>query len=161
METKDIITAAGLTLTFAVGVWNLVLNYRTARQTRFINTITTERVKWMHEVKVNVSDLCGSVHSWMLMYAQQQTPNKDAEELLKKIDRLRYQIPLILNPEKPAEKTVEDAVSAIPRITNNADVTQLQDALNDLTEKTRKLLREEWKIVKREVLTGKLDVKTK
>ena len=45
METKDIVYATGILLTFLIGVWNLIFNYRTTRKTSFINIVTSQRVK--------------------------------------------------------------------------------------------------------------------
>ena len=44
METKDIITAIGIGLTFAATVWNLLYTFSSNKKTRFINTVTSARI---------------------------------------------------------------------------------------------------------------------
>jgi len=59
METKDIVYALSIFLTFLIGVWNLVLNYRTTRKTSFINTVTSQRVKWIEQLRQDISSFSG------------------------------------------------------------------------------------------------------
>ncbi len=60
----DVFLSLGVILTFLLGVWNIVNNYRTSRRTSFINTVTSERVKWIEKLRENISTFCGLTYTW-------------------------------------------------------------------------------------------------
>ena len=51
--------APGIVVTFILGVWNIINNYRINNKTAFINTVTSERVKWIGKLRENISRFCG------------------------------------------------------------------------------------------------------
>ena len=63
---KDIFFSLGIILTFIIGVWNIINNYRASRRTAFINTVTAERVKWIEKLRENISEFCGLTYTWSL-----------------------------------------------------------------------------------------------
>ena len=84
---KDAFFSVGIILTFILGVWNSVNNFRLARRTAFINTVTTERVRWIEKLRDNISAFCGLTHTWR----RSEWDNKTEElKLLKQIDKIRY-----------------------------------------------------------------------
>lgn len=64
MDAKDIAYIVSILLTFLVGVWNLVLNYRNTRRTNYINTVTAQRVKWLEQIRQDISSFCGITYTW-------------------------------------------------------------------------------------------------
>src|SRR5436305_1623646 len=60
METKDWVLAGGILVTFAIGVANLVTSLKTTRRTAYVNTITSERIKWIGKLRENVSQFCSA-----------------------------------------------------------------------------------------------------
>lgn len=64
MEAKDYFYALGIIATAIVSVWNIINHYKTNKKTSFINTVTSERVKWLDKLRKNISDLCGLTHTW-------------------------------------------------------------------------------------------------
>jgi hypothetical protein len=156
MEMKDTVTAVGIVLTFAVGAWNLALTLRTSKEARYINIYTTERVKWIHELRANISKYCGAIHTWMTLYAGKQPSDPKEYELLHEIDRLRYFIRLQLNPAYGADENIERLILNIPKLTSNASLDDLQAALEAITKETQGLLNNEWQKVKKEAREGKL-----
>jgi|SRR5579859_7712819 len=166
MEAKDIITAIGIVLTFIVGgvgllctfivgVWNLILTYRTTRESRFINTVTAERVKWMQELRSNISKFCGATFSWAAIYAgKPSSTSTEAVELLKDIDRLGFLIRLQLNPKEEPDQQVEAIIKKIPQLIEQPKLHQLTASLEELTTVTQVLLKKEWEKVKKEAKKG-------
>ncbi|MBT3045023.1 MAG: hypothetical protein KME67_19365 [Candidatus Thiodiazotropha sp. (ex Codakia orbicularis)] len=146
----------GVVVTFLLGVWNLVYNYRNSKRNSFINTVTNERVLWIGTLRANVSKFCGLTHNW----AKSQPHETDREQgMLMQIDELRYLIRLQLNPSPEAsldraiEKKIKNVVDLCVSTPNQDKVTQ---ALDSLTETTQKLLKEEWDKVREESKRGDL-----
>src|SRR3546814_5274716 len=86
---KDVFLSLGVILTFLLGVWNIVNNYRTNRRTTFINTVTSERVKWIEKLRENISIFCGLTYTWSMSRVEGKP---EASEYLKQIDKLRHLI---------------------------------------------------------------------
>ena len=63
METKDYFYAFGIIATAIVSIVNIINNYKLGKKTAFINTVTSERVKWLNTLRQNISDFCGLTHS--------------------------------------------------------------------------------------------------
>jgi len=168
MEAKDIITAIGIVLTFIVGgfgllctfivgVWNLILTYRTTRESRFINMVTAERVKWIQELRSNISKFCGASFSWIAIYSgKPSSDSNEAAELLKDIDRLGFLIRLQLNPKEEPDQQIEAIIKRIPGLIELPKLTQLTASLEELTKATQALLKKEWEKVKQEAKKGEI-----
>jgi hypothetical protein len=90
LEAKDIIYGLSILLTFALGVWNLVSNYRTSRRTSFINTVTAQRVKWIEQLRQDISVFSGLTHLIRLRLNPSGTHDKEIEELLRRIPQLTH-----------------------------------------------------------------------
>ena len=61
---KDTIYGISILLTFIIGVWNFVQNWRAAKKTSFINTVTAQRVKWLEQMRQDVASFVGLTHNW-------------------------------------------------------------------------------------------------
>jgi hypothetical protein len=155
-DVKDYWWAIGILLTLIVSVWNLRLTYRTATESRFINTVTAERVKWIQELRGNISKFCGATYSWITIYSSQSAVSPQAVELLKEIDRLGFQIRLQLNPKEEPDQEIEALIKLIPQRTDVAELDSLKASLEKLTLSTQRLLKKEWEKVKAETQRGKL-----
>lgn len=153
MDTKDFAYASGIVLTFVLGLWNLILNWRVARRTTFINTVTSQRIKWIEELRQDISTFSGLTHTWCFS-ALEGTPQE--HDVLKEIDRLRHVIRLRLNPAGIHDREIEVLINRIPRLTNIVDREPLVQALDDLTATAQKLIKEEWEKVKDETEKGRL-----
>ncbi len=152
---KDLFFSIGIILTFIVGVWNIVNNYRTSRRTAFINTVTSERVKWIQHLRDNISTFCGLTYTWS---ASQLAGTEGEKEILKEIDKLRHYIRLQLNPDPDADldRQIEKLIVQVPDLTNETKQEELKAALNDLVATGQKLLKAEWEKVKAESKRGDL-----
>jgi vacuolar-type H+-ATPase subunit I/STV1 len=164
METKDIITSIGIGLTFIVGAvglivgaFNLKLTLRTTRESRFINTVTAERVKWIQELRSNISKFCGATFSYAAIYAgKPSSTSTEAVELLKDIDRLGFLIRLQLNPKEEPDQQIEAITKKIPNLIEQPKLHQLTATLEELTTATQALLKKEWEKVKQEAKKGEI-----
>jgi hypothetical protein len=153
LEPKDIIYGLGIALTFLIGVWNLISNYRASRKTHFINTVTSQRVKWIEQLRQDISTFSGLTHTWCFS----ELEGKPEEyEILKEIDKLRHVIRLRLNPKGEYDKKIEELITKIPELTHISKRDELKQTLDELTRTTQSLLKEEWEKVKVESIKGDL-----
>ncbi|PXX96668.1 hypothetical protein [Halomonas sp. LBP4] len=153
MEPKDIAYTVGIFLTFSIGVWNLVLNYWHTRRTNFINTVTSQRVKWIEQLRQDISTFSGLTYTWS---ASSMEGKPQEFDMVREIDRLRHVIRLRLNPRGKHDNRIETLLEEIPRYTDPSQSAKLAAALNDLTTTTQLLLKEEWEKVKKEAECGNL-----
>jgi hypothetical protein len=131
------------------------LQTNAARRKDFIDTVTSERVKWLEHLRQNVSKFAGKVHSfWHLNENFGGDPM--AKQLLTEIDVLGYLIRLQLNPEEPVDKEIESLLREISTHAARSDFGPLQKDLEELVIQAQKLLKKEWIKVKQEAKHGEL-----
>ena len=147
---KDTIFSLSLIFTLILGVWNIINNYRLARRTAFINTVTVERIKWIEKLRDNISTFCGLTHTWR---SSELEGKSDELEILKQLDKLRYLIRLQLNPIGNHDREIESLIAEIPDLTHETQIDRLKGKINDLIVVSQKLLKDEWDKVKEEVQT--------
>ncbi|BCR04529.1 hypothetical protein DESUT3_15980 [Desulfuromonas versatilis] len=158
MEEKDFFYALGIVITGFISIWNVINHYRLNKRTSFINTVTSERVKWLDKLRQNISSFCGLTHTW----AMTDVKGKPEEfELLSQLDKLRYLIRLQLNPqvidgEPNSDKKIEQLIAKIPDLTHESQQNELKTALNELITTSQILLKHEWEKVKAESKRGDL-----
>ena len=153
MEVKDYVLAAGVAVTLVLGIWNALVNHRVNKRTTFVNTVTSQRIKWIEQLRQDVGAFCGLTYHW----AHTDVVGKpDEGEMLKEIDRLRHVIRLRLNPEGEHDRTIEALIEEIPRLTAPENQAKLIAALERMTRTTQLLLKEEWEKVKSESEHGPL-----
>lgn len=150
---KDIFYSIGIFLTFIIGVWNIVNNYRAGRRTAFVNTVTAERVKWIEKLRDNISQFCGLTYTWSFSGLE---GTERGREIVEEIDKLRHLIRLQLNPDGELDKTIARLITEIPNLTHETQAEQLKGRLNELVTATQKLLKAEWEKVKAESKRGDL-----
>ena len=153
VESKDLILAAGVVVTLALGVWNALTNHRINKRTSFVNTVTSQRIKWIEQLRQDIGAYCGLWYHW----SHSDMEGKPGEgEMLKEVDRLRHVIRLRLNPLGAQDQAIEALVEEIPRYTDPRRQKELVDALDRMTKATQALLKDEWEKVKRESEHGPL-----
>ncbi len=151
---KEIIVAFGILVTLFLGLWNLIINYRNSRKISFINTVTSERVKWIHNFRQNISDFCGLTHTWSLSGLE----GKPEElEYITKIDNLRHLIRLQLNVHEELDQKIEQLITKIPDLTHESRINDLKEAINELIVNTQLLIKQEWDKVRAESKRGDLN----
>jgi len=123
---KDTIYGISILLTFIIGSWNFVQNWRAAKKTSFINTVTAQRVKWLEQMRQDVASFVGLTHNWA-MCSEEEQENK--AEYLKEIDRLRYVIRLRLNPDDTPDRKIAALIKEIPELTHESQRDKLKQKL--------------------------------
>lgn len=153
MEAKDWVLTAGVVVTLVLGVWNAVVNHRVNKRATFVNTVTSQRIKWIEQLRQDISAFAGLTYHW----SHSELEGKPGEaEVVKEMDRLRHVIRLRLNPSGAHDQTIEALIAEIPHYTDPSRQNELVDALERLTRATQSLLKEEWEKVKQESQNGPL-----
>ncbi len=88
---------------------NLYVTLKAGKRTTFINTVTSERVKWIAKVRENISSLCALCDHWMLHRKQESTP-----ELQRQIEQLKNEVRLQLNPGDDEDKEIARLLARLP-----------------------------------------------
>lgn len=154
IETKDLLLLVGVVVTLVLGVVNLYFNLRTAKRTAFVNTVTSERVKWIAKVRDNVSTLCSLCDQWMLHRTQDSTP-----ELQRKIEQVKNEIRLQLNPNDLEDRDIERLLARLPSWSISMTPEDYSKLQASLVIATQVMLKREWDKVKEEAVRG--DLRTK
>ena len=124
-----------------------------AKRTAFINTVTSERVKWIQKVRENVSRFVGLTHTWL----RSEEDEAKRQALTEEIDVLRYHIKLQMNPESTLDMAIIEKIDKIPNLASRpGDIFPVHQAMDELIEATQKMLKEEWEKVKGEAKRGDL-----
>ena len=153
LSATEAVLFAGVAVTFALGIANLVYNLKSSKRAAFVNTVTSERIKWISKVRENISNLCALCDQWIMHRPQ------DASELQRKIEQLKNEIRLQLNPIDQEDQDIERLIARLPNWTQSMtpeDYWKLQGALITATQI---LLKREWDKVKDESTKG--DLRTK
>lgn len=150
-EPKDIVLAAGVVVTLFLGLWNAFANFRSGQRTMFVNTVTSQRIKWIEQLRQDISTFSGLVYHWTMT---DLTDTKEKQKIVKEIDRLNHVIRLRLNPAGAHDKVIEAILAEIPQHTE--DQAKIKELLEKLTVTSQALLKEEWEKVKAESKKGPL-----
>jgi len=151
LDSKELIYVIGILVTLGLGVWNLVQNHKSSRKVSFINTVTSQRVQWLEQIRQDVAKFVGLTHHWTRI---ESTDSTEADQVLREIDQLRYVIRLRLNPDDTADRKIAKLVKRIPELTSRSSRGELFDALDELTVATQEMLKAEWEKVKQESKDG-------
>jgi hypothetical protein len=153
VEAKGYVLAAGVVVTFVLGLWNAIVNHRINKRTTFVNTVKSQRITWIEQLRQDIGAFCGLIYHW----SHSDVEGKPEEaEILKEFDRLRHLIRFRLNPQSEQDRIIETLIEEIPRYTAPERQQELVAALERMTKATQALLKEEWEKVKRESAEGPL-----
>lgn len=117
----------------------------------FVNTVTSQRIKWIEQLRQDISSFGGLVYHWAMT---DLTDAKENQQIVKEIDRLNHVIRLRLNPAGTYDAVIEAILADIPKHT--ADQEKIKELLEKLTVTSQALLKEEWEKVKSESKKGPL-----
>ena len=151
MSGKELLLLFGVLVTLALGLINLYFNLRGAKRSSFINTVTSERVKWITKVRENMSTLCALCDQWMLHKTQASAP-----DLLKQIEAKKNEIRLQLNPNDPEDKDIARLLDRLPSWTQSMTPEAYRELQELLVGATQVMLKREWDKVKDEAVGGNL-----
>lgn len=150
MDLKEWALVFGVSATFVLGIINLIYNLRAGKRNAFVNTVTSERIKWISKVRENMSKLLA------LSGNLKWNPPSEATELWRELEQLRTEIRLQLNPKDPEDKEIERLLGRLPsskQRMSNEDYLALQEGI---TTSTQALLKREWDKVKDEAVHADL-----
>lgn len=141
---------AGILSLIAVTI-SLYVQYYTSRKTTFINTVTSERVRWMGELRDNTSRLCSIAFSLV-----DNPYSTNREDLAKELNRVAVQIKLLLNPDEHL-----NIIKSLESIINSTSFQNLSDnMLNNFVASIQEMLKDEWEKIKKEAREGELPKKS-
>lgn len=153
METKDSIAIIGIGATILISSANLLYNIWSNKQSAFVNTVTTSRLKWINSLRDKVSEFIAVTAR--LVGPEYQSENATMGTLLLQRDTLLHEIVLHLNPNDPKDQRIKLLVDQVKEHTEQGIFsTELAGALIELRDATGDYLKKEWNRVKRES-TGK------
>ena len=66
MRAEDYVLLIGVVVTLVLGVWNLIQTQQVMKKTSFINTVTSQRILWIEQLRQDVSKFCGLTHTWCM-----------------------------------------------------------------------------------------------
>lgn len=150
MDGKDWALFFGVIVTLFLGVGNLIYNLRIARRTAFINTVTSERVKWISKVRENVSKLSALTEKWLLHRTQEW------QDLFGEMEQLKDEIRLQLNPHDAEDRAISHLLDRFPTWQQSMSKEDFQLLRRELVASTQQLLKREWDKVKDEATRGDL-----
>ncbi len=156
MSAKDLLLQAGVVVTLILGLVNLFFNLRTAKRASFINTVTSERVKWIAKVRENVSTLCSLCDQWIWHRTQESIP-----ELQRQIESKKNEGRLQLNPSDPEDMEIARLLDRLPSWTSPMSPEDYRSLQMLLINATQAMLKREWDKVKDEATRGDLRPKRK
>jgi hypothetical protein len=151
-----IITLVGIGLTFAAAIFNLIYSIRNDSKTRFVNTVTSSRMKWIDSLRDKVSAYI-SVTVRLLNPEMVKREPDATSSLIRERDTLRQQVILHLNPEDDKDQDIKTCVNQVFALSTRGVYTdEVANLLEHLREVTGAYLKKEWEKVKDESEKGRL-----
>lgn len=147
MELKDFFYIFSIVTTFAIGLANVVFNYKNSSRTQYINTITSERIKWINSIRENVSEFCGKAR--FLAYWGDESPD-EKKDRIKELNYLFNLIRLQLNPKGEADQKIFNVLKAITGVASPNSVEAYCKKEEELVTLVQEYLKTEWDRVKKE-----------
>lgn len=152
MQSKDIIYAIGIAVTLIIGIGNIIYNFYISRKTIYINSITSERVKWIEKLRDNMSVFISEANYWL---SSDVKIIEEGKKIFKNIQRLGLVIKLQLNPYDNYDQKISECVDNIISTLPNRKKEEIFIIMEDIVLNTRMLLKQEWSKVKNEAM-GKI-----
>jgi hypothetical protein len=146
MDFKNLIAIAGIFVTLAISMANLVYSIVNNRKTIFVNTVTTSRLKWISSLRDKVSE-------YIAVSAQFAGPKEnlgDPGALSLRRDTLHHQIALHLNPRDPEDQKILQLTDHVSELIANNKIDKLPTTTLMLRKATADYLKKEWNRVKKE-----------
>lgn len=126
---------------FITGIYSIIHS----RRTRYINAVTTARLKYIENLRNYVSEFCGLILA-----------NNNSTEQKEKIDRLCFAIKLHLNRKNNFDIKVLEQLDKIQNSTSQVDKDELHNNLTQLTNFMQDIFTLEWAGIRLEATCGKL-----
>jgi hypothetical protein len=173
------IVPIGVILTFIASILTIYFTRKNLKTSKFIDTITSERIKWIEKVRLEISEIYAELQEYLklkyLLFSNEVKVNEsqDIENILSQIDKLKDNsaisrdleriskadlikklqlLKLRLNPIEDTEM-ISILDSYISLLLIGGSVEKFEEGwnmLSRLVELTQKMLKNEWEKVKKE-----------
>lgn len=149
IEAKDKIAIVGIIATFIIAAINLIYMVINNRQTTFVNTVTSSRLKWIESLRDKISTFIAVIAQ--ILSPELASKDSDVAALLRERDTLMHQIILHLNPHDAEDQAIQQLIEKAVTLSRGGTYgTELQTSLLDLRNATQAYLKKEWTRVKQE-----------
>jgi hypothetical protein len=149
VDVKDSVAIAGVGVTLIVSSANLAYSLWSNRQTSFVNTVTTARLKWIDSLRDKVSEFLAVTSR--LKNARHGADEAKIEALSLQRDTLLHQIVLHLNPHDAADQRIKTMVDHVQALTDQKALpAEFAAGLVELRNAAGDYLKKEWNRVKQE-----------
>jgi len=141
-------------IAFVASMTSLYVGIMQNRKTRFINTITSERIKWMEKLRSQISSYCSLC--WHYSVFDNKGRRGESIEMQAEIDKTGTMIRLLLNPSESAAVVIIDRIKHMRTLIFKTDIVELLREMEDLTVDSQNLLKQTWEEIKEEARKGNL-----
>ena len=153
LTVKEFVLFAGVAVNLIIALKNGRDIRRNLVIAKYIDTITSERIKWMEKLRGDISKFAGLTHFWVFSIDDKQS--KEAIAVMNEIDNLRYLIRLRLNPSGEYDRKIIELIKDIPDLASEkGNFNPLHNAIDELINTSQKMLKAEWTRVKAESIAG-------
>lgn len=160
-------------VTFFIGIISIIYNIHISKKTQFINTVTTERIRWMTTLKEYIAEYYSTAHPF-IPPGDNETVTTKIITMLNECEKLKLKIILYLNP-KDDKELINEIINNYDllkqwsnyhlglsyNIMNQQELDQLNSKFNKSLEnilfKSQNMLKIEWERIKMESENGKLN----
>ena len=160
---NNLFTSIGVPLTFAVGVANFFITWRSNKKTAFVNSVTAARMRWMDSLRIKITEFCKTATALVRENSSKHSHKKDIlyqmillKLLLNRSDEFDIRImrqmehirTIVLDPYKIENGNLMDLQLAREKV--------VMKEIDRLVFYTQDLLKLEWEGVKEESIKGNL-----
>lgn len=155
MHTKDFVLSAGTLVTLALGLWNFVEARNAAKRLRFINTVTSQRILWIEQLRQDMAKFVGL--AGVMAFSDDKGDTREVENK-HELNRLRQVLLLRLNTSAPLDREISALLTEIfKEAYAHSYKPDVEIQLDYLIERSQRMLKDEWEKVKREAENGHVD----
>jgi hypothetical protein len=169
-ELKDIVAAIGIGVTLLVGLLNLYISLKNTKKAKFIDVVTSERLKWVSDIRQITSQYIAKIsllHYWnrqehmfkngdISKESYQKRDNKEIENLKLEIDELYYKLQLFLIRNDKTDDEILEQVKIVYKIGENLNLNEVNEIINNFIKLINKVVSNEWYKVKFEAEHGNI-----
>ncbi|ALM29136.1 hypothetical protein SFB99_17575 [Bacillus altitudinis] len=163
MGAREWVTSISILVTLIIGLLSIGLTLKNNNKNRFVNAVTTERVKWMNKLKELLSDYLTDISKVYTINPQKSS------EYINKLAHSQNKIKLELNYKDEKDKEILKYIhetnmeissyfsSELNMDTYDNNINNIvKEAIENISNLSRSYLKDEWERIKLEAEKGKL-----
>ena len=116
----------------------------------YVNTVTTERSKWIDKLRQNLASCSGKMRTLSFRSSNGGLTSKEKEEAVRDINDLISSISLQLNPLGVVDQKILQLLKELPSLAEKQDGERFREKDDLLIRHSQYLFKEEWEKVKYE-----------